>query len=119
MQYSGGGVKNRSASWDSISLRESPAKRSVCKNNAADISKKRYPLLIRMELRFLRQPCCVLLHIILCLRLPEFTILARFIVNQVFMISRLHNFPAVKYGDFVTETAGCQPVADINRRFVP
>lgn len=87
MQYSGKGVKNRSAKWD---------RRASCGS-----------------------PVFVLLHIILCLRLPEFMISARFIGDKAFMASRLHNFPAVKYGDFVTETAGCQPVADINRRFVP
>ena len=56
--------------------------------------------------------------VILCLSIPKFKVFAAFIRKQVGMGALLNHAAAVKHGDLITEFAGGEAVADVNRSLI-
>lgn len=56
--------------------------------------------------------------VILRLSIPKFKVFAAFIRKQVGMGALLNHSAAVKHGDLITEFAGGEAVADVNRSLI-
>ena len=61
---------------------------------------------------------CSFLGVILCLGVPEFVVLARFVCYQFGMGALLDDRTFMEYGDLIAELARGQTVTDIDCRFV-